>query len=167
MMRAHQPGSRPLDIPEAIPNPAVPRTVPAPSPPPSEPAKVPAPQRALCPARIILRVRVLSRAASSHLPSLALDICCFIMGPRGQIRCAGGRRVGVFAELERSILKERIMAGIARAREKAPRAASKLDDHAFRPASRRLLPKPFSRANGKRAASAASRALGTLRSMLH
>ena len=43
MMRAHQPGSRPLDIPEAIPNPAVPRTVPTPSPPPSEPAKVPAP----------------------------------------------------------------------------------------------------------------------------
>ena len=28
MMRAHQPGSRPLDIPEAIPNPAVPQTTP-------------------------------------------------------------------------------------------------------------------------------------------
>jgi hypothetical protein len=46
MMRAHQPGSHPLDIPEAIPNPAVPRTVPNPSPRPSEPVKVPVPQRA-------------------------------------------------------------------------------------------------------------------------
>ena len=46
MIRAHQPGSQPLDIPEAIPNPAVPRTVPTPSPPPSEPVKVPTPQRA-------------------------------------------------------------------------------------------------------------------------
>jgi hypothetical protein len=44
MIRAHQPGSQPIDIPEAIPNPAVPRTVPAPSPPPNEPVKVPAPQ---------------------------------------------------------------------------------------------------------------------------
>ena len=46
MIRAHQPGSQPLDIPEAIPNPAVPRTVPTPSPRPSEPVKVPTPQRA-------------------------------------------------------------------------------------------------------------------------
>jgi len=44
MMRSHQPGSHPLDIPEAIPNPAVPRPAPAPSPAPSEPVKVPAPQ---------------------------------------------------------------------------------------------------------------------------
>jgi hypothetical protein len=28
MMRAHQPGSQPLDIPEAIPNPAAPQSVP-------------------------------------------------------------------------------------------------------------------------------------------
>jgi hypothetical protein len=46
MIRAHQPGSQPLDIPEAIPNPAVPRTVPNPSPRPSDPVKVPVPQRA-------------------------------------------------------------------------------------------------------------------------
>jgi len=46
MIRAHQPGSQPLDIPETIPNPAVPRAVPAPSPRPSEPVKVPTPQRA-------------------------------------------------------------------------------------------------------------------------
>jgi hypothetical protein len=46
MIRSHQPGSQPLDIPETIPNPAVPRTVPTPSPRPSEPVKVPAPQRA-------------------------------------------------------------------------------------------------------------------------
>jgi hypothetical protein len=46
MIRAHQPGSQPLDIPEAIPNPAVPRTVPTPSPRPSGPVKVPTPQRA-------------------------------------------------------------------------------------------------------------------------
>ena len=41
MMRAHQPGSQPLDIPEAIPNPAVPQPAPAPSPAPREPVKVP------------------------------------------------------------------------------------------------------------------------------
>ena len=44
MMRAHQPGSQPLDIPEAIPNPAVPQPAPAPSPAPREPVKVPAPR---------------------------------------------------------------------------------------------------------------------------
>lgn len=44
MIRAHQPGSQPIDIPEAIPNPAVPRTVPTPSPAPKEPVKVPAPR---------------------------------------------------------------------------------------------------------------------------
>jgi hypothetical protein len=44
MIRAHQPGSQPLDIPEAIPNPAVPQPAPAPSPAPTEPVKVPAPQ---------------------------------------------------------------------------------------------------------------------------
>ena len=43
MMRAHQPGSQPIDVPETIPNPAVPRTVPNPEPRPSEPIKVPAP----------------------------------------------------------------------------------------------------------------------------
>jgi hypothetical protein len=47
MISAHQPGSRPLDIPEAIPNPAVPQPTPAPLPDPSpsrrEPAKVPVP----------------------------------------------------------------------------------------------------------------------------
>jgi hypothetical protein len=63
MMRAHQPGSRPLDIPEAIPNPAVPQTTPSPSPSPREPVKVPAPQRA---AR-----RVASRLAAGY-PEAAL-----------------------------------------------------------------------------------------------
>ena len=48
MMRAHQPGSQPIDVPETIPNPAVPRTVPNPEPRPSEPIKVPAPQNLLC-----------------------------------------------------------------------------------------------------------------------
>ena len=47
MIRAHQPGSQPLDIPEAIPNPAVPQPAPAPTPAPSEPVKVPAPQSAV------------------------------------------------------------------------------------------------------------------------
>ncbi len=47
MMRAHQPGSQPIDVPETIPNPAVPRTVPNPEPRPSEPIKVPAPQHLL------------------------------------------------------------------------------------------------------------------------
>jgi hypothetical protein len=46
MIRAHQPGSHPVDIPEAVPNPAVPRTVPTPKPAPKEPIKIPAPQRA-------------------------------------------------------------------------------------------------------------------------
>jgi len=43
MIRAHQPGSQPIDVPETIPNPAVPRTVPNREPRPSEPIKVPAP----------------------------------------------------------------------------------------------------------------------------
>ena len=58
MMRAHQPGSQPLDIPEAIPNPAVPQPAPAPSPAPREPIKVPAPQRAVAIARNDLRQAV-------------------------------------------------------------------------------------------------------------
>jgi hypothetical protein len=46
MIRAHQPGSQPIDVPETIPNPAVPQTVPAPAPAPKLPVKIPAPQRA-------------------------------------------------------------------------------------------------------------------------
>ena len=38
MIRAHQPGSQPFDIPEVIPNPAV---VPKQEPAPKEPIKVP------------------------------------------------------------------------------------------------------------------------------
>jgi hypothetical protein len=38
MIRAHQPGSQPIDIPEVIPNPAV---VPKQEPAPKEPVKVP------------------------------------------------------------------------------------------------------------------------------
>jgi hypothetical protein len=53
MMRAHQPGSQPLDVPEAIPNPAVPRTVPNPEPRPREPVKVPAPQHVLEPNQLM------------------------------------------------------------------------------------------------------------------
>ena len=43
MIRAHQPGSQPIDIPEVIPNPAVvPKQEPAPKEPtPREPVKVP------------------------------------------------------------------------------------------------------------------------------
>ena len=43
MIRAHQPGSQPIDIPEVIPNPAVaPKQDPAPkAPAPKEPVKVP------------------------------------------------------------------------------------------------------------------------------
>jgi hypothetical protein len=42
MIRAHQPGSLPIDVPETIPNPAVPETTPAPTEPiPQEPAKTP------------------------------------------------------------------------------------------------------------------------------
>jgi hypothetical protein len=44
MMRAHQPGSQPIDIPETMPNPAVPQPVRVPSPVPKQPAKLPAPQ---------------------------------------------------------------------------------------------------------------------------
>jgi hypothetical protein len=43
MMRAHQPGSQPIDIPETIPNPAVPQPVRVPGPPPKQPVKVPTP----------------------------------------------------------------------------------------------------------------------------
>jgi len=49
MMRAHQPGSQPIDIPEVIPNPAAtPEREPAPKEPgPKEPVKIPetAPRR--------------------------------------------------------------------------------------------------------------------------
>jgi len=43
MIRAHQPGSQPIDIPEVIPNPAiVPKQEPAPKEPaPQKPVKVP------------------------------------------------------------------------------------------------------------------------------
>jgi hypothetical protein len=43
MMRGHQPGSQPIEIPEVIPNPAVvPKQEPAPKEPaPKEPVKVP------------------------------------------------------------------------------------------------------------------------------
>jgi hypothetical protein len=43
MIRAHQPGSQPIDIPEVIPNPAVvPKQEPAPNEPaPKEPVRVP------------------------------------------------------------------------------------------------------------------------------
>jgi hypothetical protein len=44
MMRAHQPGSQPIDVPETIPNPAVPQPVRVPSPSPKQPVKVPTPQ---------------------------------------------------------------------------------------------------------------------------
>jgi hypothetical protein len=47
VIRAHQPGSEPIDIPETIPNPVV---VPKPTPTPTEPApkapvRIPVPQR--------------------------------------------------------------------------------------------------------------------------
>ena len=45
MTRSHQPGSQPVDIPETIPNPAVPNA-PAPTPTPAtvpKPAKIPEP----------------------------------------------------------------------------------------------------------------------------
>jgi hypothetical protein len=74
---------------------------------------------------------------------------------------------GVFAELERSILKERIMAGIARARDKGPRAGSLSDGHAFRPVSRQPLQGPYSRASTVFIKSRLSTALAlTLRSGL-
>jgi hypothetical protein len=41
IVHAHQPGSQPLDIPEVIPNPAVPQPRPARTPEPNEPAKAP------------------------------------------------------------------------------------------------------------------------------
>jgi len=42
MIRAHQPGSLPIDVPETIPNPAVPETTPGPTKPiPQEPVKTP------------------------------------------------------------------------------------------------------------------------------
>jgi hypothetical protein len=38
MIRAHQPGSLPIDVPETIPNPAVPETIPNPAVPETTPA---------------------------------------------------------------------------------------------------------------------------------
>ena len=71
MMRAHQPGSQPLDIPEAIPNPAVPQPAPAPSPAPREPVKVPAPQGAVAIAGNDLR-----QAVRSGCPYRIQQISC-------------------------------------------------------------------------------------------
>jgi hypothetical protein len=42
MIRGHQPGSQPLDIPEVTPNPAVPQPASVPSQTPKEPVKLPA-----------------------------------------------------------------------------------------------------------------------------
>jgi hypothetical protein len=42
MMLAHQPGSQPIDIPQVVPNPAVPKPAPA-SPRPTQPIRVPEP----------------------------------------------------------------------------------------------------------------------------
>jgi hypothetical protein len=47
MIRVHQPGSQPIDTPEAIPNPAVPQPVPVPSQTPKEPVNAPAPQNVM------------------------------------------------------------------------------------------------------------------------
>jgi len=42
VIRAHQPGSEPIDIPETIPNPGVPKPTPAPTEPaPREPVRIP------------------------------------------------------------------------------------------------------------------------------
>jgi hypothetical protein len=51
MIRAHQPGSQPIDVPETIPNPVVPSKVPSPEPRPTEPVKVPVTQPHLHDAR--------------------------------------------------------------------------------------------------------------------
>jgi hypothetical protein len=51
MIRAHQPGSQPIDVPETIPNPVVPSKVPSPEPRPTEPVKVPVTQPHLHQAR--------------------------------------------------------------------------------------------------------------------
>ena len=63
MIRAHQPGSQPIDVPETIPNPAIPRTVPNPEPRPSEPVKVPVTQPHVfgpsCPALSIAHLKPL------------------------------------------------------------------------------------------------------------
>jgi hypothetical protein len=59
MMRAHQPGSQPIDIPETIPNPAVPQPVRVPSPAPKPPVKIPTPQN-------VAQESVRSSYASSH-----------------------------------------------------------------------------------------------------
>ena len=75
MMRAHQPGSQPLDIPEAIPNPAVPQPAPAPSPAPREPVEVPAPQGAVrsdCGASQVLRAGEADFNSQARRPEASL-----------------------------------------------------------------------------------------------
>jgi hypothetical protein len=67
MIRANQPGSQPLDIPETIPNPVVVPTKPAPAKPPEprEPVKVPerAPAQEFC-------LSLASRDQVSRIPRL-------------------------------------------------------------------------------------------------
>jgi hypothetical protein len=79
MIRAHQPGSQPIDIPEAIPNPAVPQPVPAPSQTPKEPVKAPAPSLVSCQGR-----------ATPRCPSwLRSDRLCFASANESPPRWAG------------------------------------------------------------------------------
>jgi hypothetical protein len=70
MMRAHQPGSQPIDVPETVPNPAVPQTVPIREPQPSEPIKAPAPQHLLCFSPRAANLRFPSFVAASSFRNL-------------------------------------------------------------------------------------------------
>src|SRR3954468_10680343 len=64
MIHAQQPGSQPIDVPEVIPNPAVPQPAPVPSPGPKEPLKAPA-QSLACPRFFAARA---SACATPGLP---------------------------------------------------------------------------------------------------
>jgi hypothetical protein len=72
MIRAHQPGSQPIDIPEVIPNPAVvPKPEPAPrEPAPKEPVKIPeeVPAGSVLPAArsATLQRQVVTRRTGTH-----------------------------------------------------------------------------------------------------
>lgn len=81
MIRAHQPGSQPIDVPEVIPNPAVvPKQEPVPKEPaPQEPVKVPEKVSAGIHlphvGSAILQRRVVSEAALTSLGFVARNAC--------------------------------------------------------------------------------------------
>jgi hypothetical protein len=130
MIRAHQPGSQPIDIPEVIPNPAVvPKQEPAPKEPaPKKPVKVPEKIPAGCDPALRGR-RQMSKlmvwfgllAASLMLPTMAQAQMAPNRGtPEDQKACSGDARRHCRAVLEQGDMA--VLACLQQQRRKLTRA---------------------------------------------